>query len=104
GAARVGRVNDEYVLNPTATQLKESRLNLVVAGTEHAVLMVESEASELPEDVMPGSAVFGHQQMQGAIRAINDLADESAKPAWDWKPAVKDEALAERIRELSESD
>src|SRR6266853_6586928 len=104
GAARVGRVNGEYVLNPTATQLKESRLNLVVAGTEHAVLMVESEASELPEDVMLGSVVFGHQQMQAAIKAINDLADEAAKPAWDWKPAAKDEALAERIRELSESD
>src|SRR5437762_9163364 len=70
GAARVGYVSGEYVLNPTATQLKESRLNLVVAGTEHAVLMVESEASELPEDVMLGSVVFGHQQMQAAIKAI----------------------------------
>src|SRR5437763_3369745 len=104
GAARVGYVSGEYVLNPTATQLKESRLNLLVAGTEHAVLMVESEASELPEDVMLGSVVFGHQQMQAAIKAINELADEAAKAAWDWKPAAKDEALAERIRELSESD
>src|SRR5205807_524755 len=84
-------LNGDYALNPTATQLKESRLNLVVAGTEHAVLMVESEASELPEDVMLGSVVFGHQQMQAAIKAVNDLADEAAKPAWDWKPAAKDE-------------
>src|SRR5712675_2446641 len=75
GAARVGRVNGEYVLNPTATQLKESKLNLVVAGTEHAVLMVESEAGELPEDAMLGSVVFGHQQMKAAIQVIHELAD-----------------------------
>src|SRR5438477_298673 len=105
GGARVGYVDGQYVLCPTNTQLREaSKLNLVVAGTEHAVLMVESEANELPEDVMLGSVVFGHQQMQAAIKAINDLADEAAKAAWDWKPAAKDEALAERIRELSESD
>src|SRR5258706_13558107 len=66
--------------------------------------MVESEAGELPEDVMLGSVVFGHQQMQAAIKAINDLADEAAKPAWDWKAAAKDEGLVERIRELSEGD
>src|SRR5712664_4219180 len=87
GAARVGRVNGEYVLNPTATQLKESQLNLVVAGTEHAVLMVESEAQELAEDVMLGSVVFGHEQMKAAIQAIHELADEAAKPAWHWKQA-----------------
>src|SRR5437660_5493529 len=104
GAARVGCVNGEYVLNPTATQLKESQLNLVVAGTEHAVLMVESEANELPEDVMLGAVVFGHEQMQAAIRAINELADQAAKPAWDWKPAPRDESLAERIRASAESD
>src|SRR3954447_16093747 len=69
GAARVGYVNGQYVLNPSASQLKESQLNLVVAGTEHAVLMVESEAHELPEDVMLGSVVFGHEQMQVAIQA-----------------------------------
>src|SRR6266702_2414586 len=104
GAARVGYVNGQYVLNPTATQLKESQLNLVVAGTEHAVLMVESEANELPEDVMLGSVVFGHEQMRAAIQAIHELADQAAKPAWEWKPAAKDEALAERIKELAEAD
>jgi polyribonucleotide nucleotidyltransferase len=104
GAARVGYINGEYVLNPTATQLKESALNLVVAGTEHAVLMVESEAQELAEDVMLGSVVFGHQQMQAAIQAINELADMAAKPAWDWKPAENDEALVNRIGTLAETD
>jgi polyribonucleotide nucleotidyltransferase len=104
GGARVGYINGEYVLNPTATQLKESALNLVVAGTEHAVLMVESEAQELPEDIMLGSVVFGHQQMQVAIQAINDLADMAAKPAWDWKPAENDETLVNRISALAETD
>src|ERR1700704_6055313 len=104
GAARVGYVNGQYVLNPTATQLKESQLNLVVAGTEHAVLMVESEASELPEDVMLGSVVFGHEQMKAAIQAIHELADEAAKPAWDWKPKEKDPTLASRIKDLAESE
>src|SRR5438128_8261022 len=104
GAARVGRINGEYVLNPTATQLKESQLNLVVAGTEHAVLMVESEAQELAEDVMLGSVVFGHEQMKAAIQAIHELADEAAKPAWDWKPAEKDQTLVSRIKELAESE
>src|SRR5229473_833095 len=103
-AARVGYVNGQYVLNPTATQLKESQLNLVVAGTEHAVLMVESEAHELPEDVMLGSVVFGHEQMKAAIQAIHELADEAAKPAWDWKAKEKDPTLASRIKELAESE
>jgi polyribonucleotide nucleotidyltransferase len=104
GAARVGYVNGEYVLNPTATQLKESQLNLVVAGTEHAVLMVESEARELSEDVMLGSVVFGHQHMKTAIQTIHELADQAAKSAWDWKPQEKDQVLVERIRALAESD
>ena len=104
GAARVGYVNGQYLLNPTATQLKESQLNLVVAGTEHAVLMVESEAGELPEEVMLGSVVFGHEQMKAAIQAINDLADQAAKPAWDWKPQEKDAALVARLRDLAEAD
>src|SRR6266498_3219365 len=103
GAARVGYVNGQYVLNPTATQLKESQLNLVVAGTEHAVLMVESEANELPEDVMLGSVVFGHEQMRAAIQAIHELADQAAKPAWDWKPKEKDQTLVSRIKELAEA-
>jgi polyribonucleotide nucleotidyltransferase len=104
GAARVGYLDGQYVLNPTATQLKDSKLNLVVAGTEQAVLMVESEAQELPEEVMLGAVVFGHEQMQNAIRAINELADEAGKPAWDWQPAAKDESLVLRVSELAEGD
>jgi len=104
GAARVGYLDGQYVLNPTATQLKDSKLNLVVAGTEQAVLMVESEAQELAEEVMLGAVVFGHEQMQNAIRAINELADEAGKPAWDWQPAAKDESLVRRVSELAESD
>ncbi|HEY9380870.1 MAG TPA: polyribonucleotide nucleotidyltransferase [Burkholderiales bacterium] len=102
GGARVGYLNNEYVLNPTASQIKESALNLVVAGTEHAVLMVESEAHELPEDVMLGAVVFGHEQMQIAINAINELADEAGKPQWDWQPAPRNEALIARVTELAE--
>ena len=102
GAARVGYIGGQYVLNPTASQLKESQLNLVVAGTEHAVLMVESEAHELSEEVMLGSVVFGHQQMQAAIEAIHALADKAAKPAWDWKPAPRDEALIARVTSIAE--
>ncbi|MGH8640979.1 MAG: polyribonucleotide nucleotidyltransferase [Burkholderiales bacterium] len=104
GGARVGYINGHYVLNPTATELKTSQLDLVVAGTEEAVLMVESEAKELSEDVMLGAVVFGHQQMQQVIQAINELVDEAAKPAWDWTPPAKDEALIARITQLSEKD
>ena len=103
-AARVGYANGQYILNPTATELKDSKLNLVVAGTEHAVLMVESEAQELSEEVMLGAVMFGHQQMQAAIIAINELADAAAKPVWDWKPPVKDEALVARVAALAEAD
>ncbi|MDH4095725.1 MAG: polyribonucleotide nucleotidyltransferase [Betaproteobacteria bacterium] len=104
GACRVGYVNGQYVLNPTATQLKESRLNLVVAGTEQGVMMVESEAQELPEDVMLGAVVFGHEQMQAAIQAIDELAEVAGKPAWDWQAPTKDEALIARVAELAEAD
>jgi polyribonucleotide nucleotidyltransferase len=104
GACRVGYIDGQYILNPTATQLKESKLNLVVAGTEQGVMMVESEALELPEDVMLGGVVYGHEQMQAAIQAINELAEVAAKPAWDWKPPAKDEALIARIKELAEND
>ncbi|HEY3074396.1 MAG TPA: polyribonucleotide nucleotidyltransferase [Burkholderiales bacterium] len=104
GACRVGYVNGEYVLNPTMTQLKESKLNLVVAGTEQGVLMVESEALELPEDIMLDGVTFGHEQMQAAIQAIHELAEVAGKPAWDWQPPVKDEALVARVKELAESD
>jgi polyribonucleotide nucleotidyltransferase len=104
GACRVGHVNGQYVLNPTATQLKESKLNLVVAGTDQGVLMVESEAQELPEDVMLGGVVFGHEKMQAAIQAIHELAEAAGKPAWDWQPPAKNEALIARIAALAESD
>jgi polyribonucleotide nucleotidyltransferase len=104
GAARVGYVNGEYILNPTATQLTSSSLNLVVAGTEQAVLMVESEALELPEDIMLGAVVFGHREMQAAIKAINELADEVGTPLWDFQPPAKDEVLIARVTELAETD
>jgi polyribonucleotide nucleotidyltransferase len=104
GAARVGYANGEYLLNPTLTELKTSQLNLVVAGTSQAVLMVESEALELTEDVMLGAVVYGHQQMQQVIDAINELADEAGKPHWDWTPPAKDEALVARMREMVEGD
>jgi polyribonucleotide nucleotidyltransferase len=104
GACRVGYVNGQYVLNPTASQLKESSLNLVVAGTEQGVLMVESEAQELHEDVMLGGVVFGHEQMQAAIQAMHELAEAAGKPAWDWQPPAKNEALIARVAELAEAD
>jgi len=101
GACRVGYENGEYILNPTATQLVTSKMNLVVAGTETAVLMVESEALELPEDVMLGGVVFGHTQMQAAINAINELVEVAGKPEWDWQPPAKDEALIARVTEIA---
>ncbi|HZR03013.1 MAG TPA: polyribonucleotide nucleotidyltransferase [Burkholderiales bacterium] len=103
GAARVGYIDGEYILNPTATELKTAHLNLVVAGTQQAVLMVESEANELSEEIMLGSVVFGHEQMQSVIDLINDLADEAGKPLWDWAPPQKDEALVRKVAELAES-
>ena len=104
GAARVGYIDGQYVLNPTLTQLKGSQLNLVVAGTEQGVLMVESEAQELSEEVMLGAVVFGHEQMQAAIRTIEELAEVAGKPAWDWQGPAKDEQLNARIKELAEAD
>ncbi len=104
GAARVGYMNGQYVMCPTMSQVKESQLNLVVAGTAAAVLMVESEAQELSEDVMLGAVVFGHEQMQAAINAINELVEVAGKPEWDWQPPAKDEALIARVAELAEAD
>jgi polyribonucleotide nucleotidyltransferase len=103
GAARVGYMNGEYLLNPTASELKESKLNLVVAGTQQAVLMVESEADELSEEIMLGSVVFGHEQMQRVIDLINELADEAGRPLWDWTPPQKDQALVARVAEIAEA-
>jgi polyribonucleotide nucleotidyltransferase len=93
GAARVGYADGKYLLNPTATELKTSDLDLVVAGTSNAVLMVESEAKLLSEDIMLGAVMFGHREMQAAIRAIAELATEAAKPSWDWQPAARDESM-----------
>ena len=101
GAARVGHVNGQYVLNPSRAQLADSRLNLVVAGTEAAVLMVESEADQLSEDTMLEAVMYGHQQMQVAIDAIHELVRDGGKPAWDWQPAPRDEALIARIDALA---
>src|SRR5688500_1548613 len=103
GACRVGYVDGQYVLNPTMSQLKESKLNLVVAGTEQGVMMVESEALELPEDTMLGGVVYGHEQMQAAIQAIHELAEAAGKPAWEWQAPVKNESLISRVAELAES-
>lgn len=104
GAVKVGYINGEYVLNPTATQLKESALDLVVAATETAVMMVESEAKELPEDVMLGAVVFGHEQMQPVIKMINELAAEAGKDAWDWTPPEPDTALIAKIEAIAAED
>ena len=104
GACRVGYVGGQYVLNPTMSQLKESKLNLVVAGTEQGVMMVESEALELPEDVMLGGVVYGHEQMQAAINAINELAEVAGKPAWEWTAPPKNDALIARVAELAEAE
>lgn len=93
GAARVGYKDGEYLLNPTQTDLEDSSLNLVVAGTDKAVLMVESEADQLSEEVMLGAVLFGHEQMQPAIQAIKELADEVGKPVWEWTPPAINEAL-----------
>ena len=101
GAARVGYVNGEYVLNPTKAQLAQSQLDLVVAGTEKAVLMVESEADVLSEETMLGAVVYGHDQMQAAIRAINEFADEVNPEIWDWQPPATDDTLIARVRELA---
>lgn len=102
GAARVGYINDQYVLNPSATELVESKLDLVVAGTENAVLMVESEAEVLSEDVMLGAVVYGHEQSQAAIKAINEFQAEAGKPAWDWTAPEKNVTLADKIAAIAE--
>src|SRR6266403_206812 len=97
GAARVGWKEGRYLLNPTASELTQSQLHLVVAGTEHAVLMVESEAKGLSEQVMLGAVVFGHEQMQVAIRAIKELATLAGKPRWSWQPPAEDPDLASAV-------
>lgn len=103
GACRVGYINGEFVCNPKVSQMPESKLDLVVAGTERAVLMVESEADRLSEETMLGALTFGHEQLQVAINAIHDLVAEAGKPAWDWQPPAKNEALIARIHEIADA-
>ncbi|UQB43059.1 polyribonucleotide nucleotidyltransferase [Thiomicrospira microaerophila] len=104
GAAIVGYREGAFMLNPSKLELEESDLELSVAGTESAVLMVESEASELPEDVMLGAVMFGHQQMQIAIQAVRELAAEVGKPRWDWQPAAENTELKDKVFGLIRND
>ncbi len=104
GAARVGYVDGQYVLNPTKTQLQSSQMDLVVAGTEQAVLMVESEAQQLPEEIMLGAVVFGHEQMQAAIDAIHELVREAGKPEWDWVAPAQNEELIARVKQHADDE
>jgi len=103
GAARVGYRDGNFILNPTFTEVAESDLDLVVAGTESSVLMVESEAKVLPESVMLDAVMFGHEQLQVVIDTIRDLAGEAGKPRWDWKPEVSDDALSTKMVQSYES-
>jgi polyribonucleotide nucleotidyltransferase len=104
GAARVGYIDGEYIINPSATQMKETELDLVVAATASAVMMVESEAKELPEDVMLGAVVFGHEQMQAVINMINEMAAEVGKEAWDWTPPAPNTVVIEKVTALANAD
>ncbi len=104
GAARVGYINEEYVINPTKAQLEESELDLVVAATETAVMMVESEAKELSEEIMLGAVVFGHEQMQAVIKMIGELTAEAGKDAWDWVDPEPDTALIEKVANIAAAD
>jgi polyribonucleotide nucleotidyltransferase len=104
GCARVGYIDGQYVLNPSKTELVTSLLDLVVAGTEAAVLMVESEAKELAEEVMLGGVVYGHQQQQAVIDLIHQLVEEAGKALWEWQPPAKDEALIAKVAGVAEAD
>jgi polyribonucleotide nucleotidyltransferase len=104
GAARVGYANGQYLLNPTTTELLTSQMDLVVAGTVRAVQMVESEAQQLSEEIMLGAVMFGHEQMQVVIQAINEMADAVGADAWDWVAPAKDEALIAQIATLAEAE
>lgn len=104
GAARVGYIDNNYVLNPSDEALESSDLNLVVAGTESAVLMVESEANQLSEDVMLGAVMYGHQQMQAVIQAVEALADDVGVETWDWQPEPQNEDLIKRVKDVAEQE
>ncbi len=103
GACRVGRIDGQLVINPGATELRNSTLDLVVAGTRQAIIMVESEASELPEDHLLEALLYGHEQMQQAIAAIEELRDEVKPQPWPWQPTVRDESCDEAVRGLCEA-
>ncbi len=104
GAARVGFINNEYVLNPLTSELPDSTMDLIVAGTSQAVLMVESEAQQLSEEIMLGAVVYGHQQMQAVINAINELADEVNPEPWDWQAPVANVELIAKVAAIAEAD
>lgn len=104
GASRVGYVDGNYILNPGYAALEDSLLTMTVAGTESAVLMVESEAKELTEDEMLGAVLFGHQEMQAIITAVNELAAEAGKPRWDWEAAASDDTLVEKVGSAIKAD
>ncbi|MFN7094422.1 MAG: polyribonucleotide nucleotidyltransferase, partial [Burkholderiales bacterium] len=104
GAARVGYINEQFVLNPTNEELTASALDLVVAGTKQAVLMVESEAKELAEDIMLNAVMFGHEQLQNVISAIQDFVREVNPPVWEWTATPKDEALLTSIKAIAEEE
>ncbi len=103
GAARVGYRDGQYLLNPNRSEQTTSELDLIVAGTQAAVLMVESEAQQLSESVMLGAVVYGHEQAQIAINAIQELVREAGKPEWDWKPAAKNEPLIAKLQSIAEA-
>ena len=104
GAARVGYIDGEYVLNPSKTQMEATQLDLVVAATETAVMMVESEAKELSEEVMLGAVNFGHEQMQPVIKMINEMVTDAGKEAWDWTAPEPDTVLIAKVEKLVGDD
>jgi len=104
GAARVGYIDGEYILNPSKTQMETTELDLVVAATETAVMMVESEAKELSEEVMLGSVTFGHEAMKPVIKMISELAEEAGKDAWDWTAPEPNAAVIAKVAEIAEAD
>ena len=104
GAARVGYQDGIYTLNPGFNDVNDSSLDLVVAGTEDAILMVESEAKELSEDVMLGAVMYGHEMMKSVIKLIKELASEVGKPRWDWQPAPKDQPIENTVKEQAMQD
>jgi polyribonucleotide nucleotidyltransferase len=104
GAARVGYINEQFVLNPLKSEMKDSKLELVVAGTKQAVLMVESEADELPEDVMLNAVMYGHEQFQVAINAIEEFVRDVNPVVWDWTPAPRNEEIVNQIKTIAEEE